>query len=463
MKDSAAATATDFPVDASCWLCLEEGPHESGEPLVRDCSCRGSAGVAHISCIINYAQSESRRIYERDAVYCSGPLKCIGPFYRCPNCKQTYQNDLRKTLAKVCIEFVESELDADGNGNPNEFLHMHVMVNQMTTLDAQDADDNLDAEAIAAKFISAQNRLESKLDLDVDGRAKRDFQDLVANGYATIAAFYRKTRSQEGQLKAIEFFEKASDVFKTMDTPEAQFVQKAIDKNISEIHSELSGNVVDGETSDGNHYDVKFHKEKYRMCISRNGESEPMAIDMGVEFAFALMDQEFRTIEAERLLRKLLDMSRLTHGPDHGSTKKVLEALHCATMHRKVVVVFPDNSFLFQALRYENDGEECVVQGPIGIPRQIEEEEEFTMDSIDVIPSVGTPVICHSLQKAAHLNGKMGEVRKFDSKVKEDGRKYFDKDVDRCVVYFEDEGLKPVSVKATNLRVVFDLPNSDDD
>jgi hypothetical protein len=54
-------------------------------------------------------------------------------------------------------------------------------------------------------------------------------------------------------------------------------------------------------------------------------------------------------------------------------------------------------------------------------------------------------------------------VRKFDTKEKEDGRKYFDKDVDRCVVYFEDEGLKPVSVKATNLRVVFDLPNPDDD
>jgi hypothetical protein len=188
-----------------------------------------------------------------------------------------------------------------------------------------------------------------------------------------------------------------------------------------------------------------------------------MTIEMGVAFALALMDEEFRTIEAERLLKKLLDMSRLTHGPDHRSTKKVCEALQLTTMRRKVIVVFPDNSVLFQALRYENEGGECVVQGPIGIPRQLEKEEEYTMDSIDIIPSVGTPVVCHSLQKAAHLNGKIGEVRKFDTKEKEDGRKYFDKDVDRCVVYFEDEGLKPVSVKATNLRVVFNLPNSDDD
>eukprot|EP00984_Skeletonema_dohrnii_P022239 scaffold11354_cov71-Skeletonema_dohrnii-CCMP3373.AAC.1 len=60
--------------------------------------------------------------------------------------------------------------------------------------------------------------------------------------------------------------------------------------------------------------------------------------------------------------------------------------------------------------------------------------------------------------KAAHLNGKIGEVRDVDMKEKEDGSKYFDKDNDRCVVHFEDKSLKPVRVKATNLRVVFDLP-----
>ena len=141
-------------------------------------------------------------------------------------------------------------------------------------------------------------------------------------------------------------------------------------------------------------------------------------------FALALIDQErlqdCSTIEAERLLRKLLDKSRLTHGPDHGSTKKVCEALQSTTMRRQVVVVFPEISGLFQALRYANDGEECVVQGPIGNPRKIEEEEEYVMDSVDIIPSVGTPVVCHSLQKAAHLNGKIGEVRNFDTTKKED-------------------------------------------
>jgi hypothetical protein len=176
---------------------------------------------------------------------------------------------------------------------------MHAMVSQMGTLDAQDVDDNIDAEAITAKFISAQKRFESKLD-GVGVQAMRDFQYVVANGYATIAAFYRNTRSQEGLLKAIEFFEKASGVFKTMDTPEAQMGQMAIDEIIPVIRSELSGNVMGGEGPNGNHFDVKLHKQKYQMYIKSRGESDPVTIDSGVDYAFALADQELRTIEAER-------------------------------------------------------------------------------------------------------------------------------------------------------------------
>jgi len=441
-------------IASSCWLCLEEGSDESGKPLVRDCSCRGSSGVAHVSCIINYAKSESRRIYER-----AGPVfSSTEPFYSCPNCKQSYQNDLSKTLAKACMEFVENDL-LDGDGNNELILHMHVMINQISSLDGQDADDNVEAEAIFAKFISAKNRLESNLDV-MDGQAKEHFQNLVANGYATIATFYSVTKSQEGLLKAIELFENARDVFKAMDTPEAQFGLMSIDKIISEIQ-EFSGNAVDG----GNHYDdVKIHKQKYQRCIGHFGESDPMTIHSGVQVAHALLEQEMRVIEAERLLRKLLDISRLTHGSEHGCTKNVLGALQRVTTRLVLVALPSDILGLFQALRYENDGEEsCVVRGPVLDQRQIELEDVYTMDSIDVIPIVGTPVICHSLQKAAHLNGKIGEVRDFDVKEKEDGKKGFDKDVDRCVVHFEDEGLKPVSVKANNLRVVFDLPNPDDD
>lgn len=30
--------------EAACWVCLDSGIDEEGNPLVRDCSCRGSSG-----------------------------------------------------------------------------------------------------------------------------------------------------------------------------------------------------------------------------------------------------------------------------------------------------------------------------------------------------------------------------------------------------------------------------------
>eukprot|EP00984_Skeletonema_dohrnii_P029818 scaffold20708_cov118-Skeletonema_dohrnii-CCMP3373.AAC.2 len=138
------------------------------------------------------------------------------------------------------------------------------------------------------------------------------------------------------------------------------------------------------------------------------------------------------------LLSKLVDISRRTHGHEHRSTKAAMSVLTSAR-ERKVVVRLEDVSGWFQALRYENEGDECVVQGPIADPRNDDEEELFSVDSTDIIPFPGTPVVCHGLQKAAYLNGKVGDVRDLDVKEKEDGSKYFDMDVDRCVVHFEDK------------------------
>ena len=64
---SANAVPPDANADNApcCWVCLDEGCDKAGEPLVRDCSCRGSSGFAHLSCIIKNAESEAKRYVER--------------------------------------------------------------------------------------------------------------------------------------------------------------------------------------------------------------------------------------------------------------------------------------------------------------------------------------------------------------------------------------------------------------
>ena len=35
---------TELTDGAACWVCLDDGSDDEGNPLVRDCSCRGNSG-----------------------------------------------------------------------------------------------------------------------------------------------------------------------------------------------------------------------------------------------------------------------------------------------------------------------------------------------------------------------------------------------------------------------------------
>jgi E3 ubiquitin-protein ligase DOA10 len=49
-----------IPAGAQCYICLGE---DDENELVWDCSCRGdSAGFAHQSCIVQYAEQKSKEV-----------------------------------------------------------------------------------------------------------------------------------------------------------------------------------------------------------------------------------------------------------------------------------------------------------------------------------------------------------------------------------------------------------------
>ena len=52
-----------------CWLCHEEGPDEQGDPLMSGCcSCRGTSGYFHLSCVVEYAKARTKYLTQEDAV-----------------------------------------------------------------------------------------------------------------------------------------------------------------------------------------------------------------------------------------------------------------------------------------------------------------------------------------------------------------------------------------------------------
>ena len=99
----------------------------------------------------------------------------------------------------------------------------------------------------------------------------------------------------------------------------------------------------------------------------------------------------------------------------------------------------------FHALRYVNDGEICVVQGPVTEPRITADERIHHIANNLVIPSKGCVVICHGLVSASHLNGGLGDVKENETGI-------------RLAVHFEKKGAKSALVKPENLRIAFEIP-----
>jgi len=78
-----------------CWICLEEGPNNLGQPLRRDCA-RGFGGYAHLSCLTGYAQHKACHIIETEDERDDMSLA-------------DYENDVAIDMADEFVSMVENE------------------------------------------------------------------------------------------------------------------------------------------------------------------------------------------------------------------------------------------------------------------------------------------------------------------------------------------------------------------
>ena len=197
----------------------------------------------------------------------------------------------------------------------------------------------------------------------------------------------------------------------------------------------------DGDEAKANDSIAEIGRENYKHQSKMSSLMSEHAMRYGLDYAHALLNAH-RGIEAEWLAVKLAKDSRHVHGPDHNCTLCADELVRlCKT--RYVTAVHMNT--LFQTLRYEDDGEICIVTGPIIKPRQVDDEQEYRFANDLIFPTSGCPVICRGLVSASHLNGKLGEVRAF---VKQPTGT-------RLEVHFEEKSQKPSLVKSENLRIAF--------
>jgi hypothetical protein len=433
---------TAIPDGAACFFCLEERGDEEGNSLVRDCSCRGNSGFAHLSCLAMYAEQKCRA---RD-----GDMTSFRePWYKCTNCKQPFQNQLAVDLASAFASFAKETYGHDGN---NKWDKMRVISALRLKIEALNQLPNADAgtqEELNNKLLSTiyQTKKDLKMNRWVHmPKASEEYQyyKLLCGHYETYAhlqlgGIARSDTSEEGFKAMMTHYKKARAIYYLFGMKgNAQQMDTLISLYTAEKQAANDGT----SSSTVDFSALEDLRNMYECNIHMHGINSEATIKLGLLYASVL--QRVNRIEAERIFTKLSTISRRVHGPDHKVTINATELLE--KCKERYVLVLPDDK-VFQALRYENDGEICVVTGPITDPRDIGDERIQHIENNLLIPNLGCPVICHGLLSASHLNGELGEVRHF--KQDETGM--------RCEVFFEKKGVKSALVKPANLRIVFDL------
>ena len=166
----------------------------------------------------------------------------------------------------------------------------------------------------------------------------------------------------------------------------------------------------------------------YQGKITTLGEDSRDALVAGKLLAQTL-DKAGHAIEAMKIFQRNAAISRRVLGAHHELTI----SLENGRSERFVLAPIPagiaENGEMtwapYQAIRYEpmgvsNDAEELVVKGPILSPRDRSVESEMNVPWIFTRlfdHNVSTPVRCRGLRNAAHLNGKIGDVRGVDREI----------------------------------------------
>lgn len=444
---------------ASCWICLDDGPDELGKPIVRDCSCRGSMGYCHLSCIIKFAEEKSKAIVD-EAARRGGNIN--RQWENCPNCKQIYQNELRYDLSTAYVLYSERENKShDGTGKFAYYNSRHrvmmALMSKVTTIESMLNQGNYtenQCSRMRAEGGACANKVLSIVESVMKVYKRHQMSKWVhmpkssteyqiyycvrgsheQGALSNLGIFAANEGTEEGRKSSIRYHEKAKAIAILLG--KEQDVQ-SMEKNILSTR----GMYDDGSAQ------LEHLRGFYQNRLQLFGESSCQTLQCGLNLVGGL-GRAYNHIEAQRLVAKLVSISRQVHGLEHRVTREANDLLEAIQLRLVGSICKPED--VLHVLHYDEDEMCYTVLGPIKCPRNREDERVMKIPVELVVPKLGCPVVCRGLQKAS-LNGKMGDVRSMSR----DDKSQLGI---RLAVHFEDQSLKPALVKLENLRVVRDLP-----
>jgi hypothetical protein len=417
---------------ASCWICLDDGPDQYGKPPVRDYSCRGDdAGFAHVSCIVDYARRKSSKASNQDDF---DPDDFIVPWNACENCKKSYQNQLSIDLLDECKQFTDEQYPECS------WRHLAVQFGMIRTVVSGAQKSRKRQEEIIETSLSMIDHLSMQSDRTTHEGCM--ILDLGSGILGMIGQFrlYQENITEDEAKEGLRYLDESRKMSESIGKVEAIIASEVtIARFKASCIERFGAQEAFGEPQTKEQL-LHMQRNAYHARLEKYGEY--LTLTNGTELAFSLKEA-YHTIEAWRLMKRLISLSKQHHGQDHSCTKGLERLL---SISRIQLVRLRSLGLEFEAIGYEDD--KYVVRGPIGVPE--ESITTLTVDPADVIlGSNGIPVVCHGLKNnAAYLNGKIGDIRSFDEST------------GRYGVYFEDEAIKPKCVKPRNLRILFELPDN---
>ena len=206
---------TDIDDRPCCWICLDSGPHaESGSPLRRDCSCRGLSGYAHAECLSRYARRKS-------SIAGTADLKAFGrPWEVCPNCSQSYRNEVAMDLSSAFIHFVdEGEHTIPKPATPWARLAArrlrlvtfgaYLMSTSRSGSPSKYLDDAMEA---ARAVITMIDEMRAEMEAGEGTRLSQSVQILESDAYSVLGMAHLQRGTGDGAAEAVLYFTKCRDI-----------------------------------------------------------------------------------------------------------------------------------------------------------------------------------------------------------------------------------------------------------
>ena len=416
-----------IPAGATCLFCLDGGLDNTETPLVRDCSCRGdAAGFVHLPCLIEYAEQKSRQATTDSPDFIA--VTFADPWKKCLNCHQPYQNKLALDLGSAFVSFADATYGHTEDMTWDKLrviTALQAKIEHLVKLDENRTEclTNLDRMISMIRQIKtnlkmsrwlfeSQDSFEYKFYVTVCG-------EFEAPAYEVYGISTMSVNTVTGYTQALSYFKMASIIYSLL----LSRTESEENRHNLSVQSERMENKIDlvkkllaeltnsGEDRNMDKFDeVRKAKEEYEDSIKAYGLNSLQALYNGLTYV-KIMQHVNQFIKAERFLTDLVARSRLVHGPEHVCTVEADKLLvKCKTRY---VAIKPENEGVndadkknaetFQAIRYENNDEICVVTGPINEPRHEDDENTIHVEIQRIYPLVGCPVMVLEFERGRHF------------------------------------------------------------